>query len=118
MKINIKYKFIIVFVMFTLLQVGLLNTIISFAKDNDEQVIADGTYAIKSAINSNYALDVAAASNANKANVALYKYNEATNQQFKIKYLNDGYYQITAVHSGKALDVQASGKVNRTNVEQ
>ena len=118
MKINIKYKFIIVFVMFTLLQVGLLNTIISFAKNDDEQVIADGTYAIKSAINSNYALDVTAASNANKANVALYKYNEATNQQFKIKYLNNGYYQITAVHSGKALDVQASGKVNRTNVEQ
>ncbi len=115
MKLNIKYKFIVVFIMFALMQVSILNAIISSAAT---QVVADGVYMIKSDINDQYVLDVSAASKEDKANVALYKKNGLTHQQFNIKYLGNEYYQITAVHSGKSLDVEGSGKALETNVEQ
>ena len=117
MKSNIKYRFIIVLIIYTLIQVCMFNTIISFASSTS-QVIEDGTYIIKSAINDKYVLDVSAGSNANKTNVTLYQNNNTTHQQFKIKHIGNGYYQITAVHSGKSLDVEASGQKNETNVEQ
>lgn len=81
-------------------------------------VIANGTYAIKSVINDKYGLDVGGASQNNGANIALYEYNNHEHQKFKITYISNGYYQITAVHSGKAIDVEGSKKTNGTNVEQ
>ena len=117
MKNNKKYRFIIVLILFTLLQVGLFNTIISLAANNS-QVLKDGVYVIKSAVNDKYVFDVAGASTANGTNIALYQYNGNKNQQFKIKHLGNGYYQITAVHSGKSLDVTGNGTKNETNVEQ
>ena len=82
------------------------------------QIVNNGTYTIKLASNDNYVLDVSGASKANAANVALYQYNGQTNQQFKIEYVNNGYYRIIASHSDKLLDVHNSGKANETNVEQ
>ena len=117
MKNNKKYRLIIVLILFTLLQVGLFNTIISLGADN-AQVVEDGTYIIKSAVNDKYVFDVSGESMENEANIALYQYNGNKNQQFKIKYLGNGYYQITAVHSGKSLDVTGYGTKNETNVEQ
>ena len=124
MKINKIYKFIIVLI-FAILSVCLFNTIISFAEENagiatisTSQLVADGTYIIKSAINDKFVLDVSCSSQANGANVTLYQNNKTPNQQFKIKHLGNDYYQITMVHSGKSLDVTASGQTNETNVEQ
>ena len=77
MKKNRIYISIIVLIAFTLIQVGLFNTIISFGASNT-QVVADGTYYIESAIDSQYVFDVSAASKENEANVTLYKKNGLT----------------------------------------
>ena len=83
-----------------------------------EPILEDGTYVIKSGINNNYVLDVANGSKVSGANVALYEYAGGTNQRFNVRYLDDGYYEITAVHSGMALDVANAGKTAGTNVWQ
>ncbi len=119
MKNNKKYRLIIVLILLTLLQVCLFNTIISLAQETStSQVIEDGTYFIKSIIDENYVLDIEGASSSNLANVELFEYNGQENQQFKIKHVGNGYYQIIAVHSNKVLDVEACKKENETNVEQ
>ena len=93
-------------------------------KDNNpeepvgKKTIEDGQYAIKSALNSNYALDVANKSTANGANVQLYKYNGSKNQQFNVSYLGNGYYKIIAVHSNKSIDVKDASQVKGANVQQ
>ena len=83
-----------------------------------EPILEDGTYVIKSGINNNDVLDVANGSKVSGANVALYEYAGGTNQRFNVRYLDDGYYEITAVHSGMALDVANAGKAAGTNVWQ
>ena len=83
-----------------------------------EQVLENGTYVIRSAINNEYVLDVDSASQTSGANVQLYEYAGATNQRFNITYLGEGYYTITAVHSGKVLDVANAGQTAGTNVWQ
>ncbi len=83
-----------------------------------KQTIEDGKYAIKSAINTDYAIDVAGASTANGANIQLYRYSGIASQQFNITYLGDGYYKILASHSNKSIDVYNAGKTIGTNVQQ
>ena len=83
-----------------------------------EKTIEDGTYVIKSAINSNYVVDVENSSKISGANVQLYSYNRGEQQRFNVKYLGEGYYEIEAVHSGKVLDVANAGKTAGTNVWQ
>ena len=82
------------------------------------QTIADGTYAIKTAIDNKYGLDVIQASARNSANIQLFQYKKQSQQKFNIEYIGDGYYKITALHSGKVLDVAGAGKVQGTNVWQ
>ena len=83
-----------------------------------EKTIEDGTYVIKSAINSNYVVDVENSSKISGANVQLYNYNNGKQQRFNVKHLGNGYYEIEAVHSGKVLDVANAGKTAGTNVWQ
>ena len=85
---------------------------------NKEGILKEGTYAIKSSIDKNYAINVANASNADEANISLYKYSGFDNQKFKLKHLGNDIYQITSVQSGKALDVYAASKEVESNVEQ
>ena len=70
-----------------------------------EKTISDGTYEIRSVSDKRYALDIDGASKNNGANVQLYEYVKQNQQKFKVKYIGDGYYTITALHSGKVLDV-------------
>lgn len=71
----------------------------------NQKTINDGIYAIKSALNTNYGLDVEKVSKDDGANIQIYKYEGLDNQKFEVKYNNDGYYTIKAVHSNKVLDV-------------
>ena len=82
------------------------------------QTIEDGIYAIRTALNEKYALDVSQASSANMANIQLFEYVKESQQKFKVKYNGDGYYTITALHSKKAVDVANGGKTSGTNVWQ
>ena len=83
-----------------------------------EKTISDGTYTIKSAINTKYVFDIIYASGANGANLQLFQDSAVAQQRFKVKYLGNGYYSITAAHSGKVLDVVGGSKKSGTNVQQ
>ena len=84
----------------------------------ENKIVEDGTYVIKSAINNDYVLDVVGASKVSGGNVQLYKNASADQQRFIVKYLDNGYYTITAKHSSKVLDVANGGKTAGTNVWQ
>ena len=77
----------------------------------------DGYYAIKSSIDTNYALDIAGGSTANGANVQLYKSNGTAAQTFSFKKVGD-YYQIVSAVSDKVLDVDNGCPIPLTNVQQ
>ena len=82
------------------------------------KTIDDGIYILKSGLNENYALDISGASKENKANVQIWTDASVTQQRYRIKYLNDGYYSITNVHSNKALETVDSAYKAGTNVQQ
>lgn len=82
------------------------------------KTIENGTYVIKSALNTNKVVDIYAGSTSNGANVQLYTRNDSNAQKFNINYLGNGYYTIQCVSSKKMLDVYAAGKANGTNVAQ
>ena len=88
------------------------------AGGNQGADVKDGYYQIKSAINSDYVIDVYGGWNDDGANVQLYKNQCSMNQGFTIKKQSDGYYTITALHSGKVLDVENSGAYDGANVLQ
>ncbi|WP_080241345.1 RICIN domain-containing protein [Spirosoma rigui] len=50
-------------------------------------------------------LDVANVSTADGARIHQWSYNGATNQQWQLTDLNNGYYSLKAVHSGKMMDI-------------
>lgn len=111
-----KYKSII-FIVFIIIQILIFNKSCSYAMDNSKTV-EDGIYIIKSAINQNYVLDIQEASTSNGANLQIYKANKTNAQKFKVAFLGNGYYSITAFNSGKALDVAYAMKKDSTNVWQ
>jgi hypothetical protein len=80
--------------------------------------LATGYYQIKSAINTNYVLDVCGRYKDNGVNVQIYENQRHTNQVFIIKKQSDGYYTLTAVHSGKLLDVDGGKCYDGVNVQQ
>ena len=85
-----------------------------------EKTIEEGTYYIKSAVNTKKVFDVTGNSSSNGANIQLWeKSAESTdNQKFEVKYLSNGYYEIKAKHSGKVLDVAGAGTTNGTRIQQ
>ena len=82
------------------------------------QTIEDGTYVIRSAINSKFVLDVYGALKDNGTNVQLYEYTSDPQKRFKVTYLGDGYYSIIAEHSNKSLDVKDASKYKGANIWQ
>lgn len=83
--------------------------------------IMDGIYIISSALNTNYVLDIAGDSIADKANLQLFNRKElvkSKNQLFEIKMTNDRFYTIKSVSSNKYLDVAGIGLYNKSNVQQ
>lgn len=80
-------------------------------------VIEDGAYVIRSALNENMVLDIAGGSTANNANIQLYEYNRSKAQQFVIVNDAKGYVTIKNVGSGKFMAVDGKGW-NADNVLQ
>lgn len=85
---------------------------------NSQANITDGYYQIKSAINTNYVIDVYGASTADCANIQIYHNLGTLNQGFIIKKASNGYYTITAIHSNKLLDVYECQTHNGANIIQ
>lgn len=89
----------------------------SFVTPGCTQVVPNGVYIIKSAMNQNYVLDIAGASDANGANAQLYEANGTGAQAFALTWSN-GYYAISNVSSGKYLDLENGSNQNGANVQQ
>ena len=89
----------------------------SFGTPGCTQVVPNGVYVIKSAMNQNYVLDIAGASDANGANAQLYEANGTGAQAFALTWSN-GYYAISNVSSGKYLDLENGSNQNGANVQQ
>ena len=95
--------------------------IFSFENDNPvvaEKSIDDGVYRINSKLGNNKCLDIDGASKADGANLQIWDKVDADQQKFEVKYLNNGYYKIIAMHSNKVFDVAGASKINGTNVWQ
>ena len=82
------------------------------------QSIADGTYNIKLALDSNKVLDISEGLKENSANLQIWTDSNVEQQEFIITLMEDGYYKIQAVHSNKVLDVQGANKSSGANVQQ
>lgn len=90
-----------------------------YLKYNGEaQPVANGTYTIVSALNSNKVVDICNASTKNGGNVQLYQGNGTKAQQFQLVYNNEGYYTIKNVGSGLVLDVAGGRVASGVNVQQ
>lgn len=87
------------------------------AVETCEEVVPSGYYYLKTKKNSGYAVDIKGGSNANKANVQLYRGNQSFAQSFFLQY-KDGYYTIRNAYSGKMLDAAGGGYMPGTNVWQ
>ncbi len=76
-----------------------------------------GIYHIQNRSSSKY-LDVSGVSQNNGANIQLWRFTGAGNQQFEFLHLGNGTYKITAVHSGKALAISAASTADGGNLHQ
>ena len=81
-----------------------------------KKTVEEGTYKIVMATAPNQSLTVDGGKTANGSNVHIWKYVNATQQQFNLVYDGKGYYEIIPVNSGKRLDVAGWG--NEANVNQ
>ena len=84
---------------------------------NNLNVVADGAYVIRSALNDKMVLDVNAGSTANGANIQVYEYNGSNAQKFLITNDAKGYVTIKNIGSGKFVSVDGKGW-NGNNVIQ
>lgn len=84
---------------------------------NPATVSLEGLFTFRAAANNDYAIDIASASNANCANVQLYRSNGTWAQRFEVEMVGS-YCVIRSLQSGKVLDAAAAGTANGTNVQQ
>ena len=80
--------------------------------------VAEGTYAIRSKLNTNMGLDVSYRSTDDKANVALHDWNGGAHQKFNVRSAGDSAYYIVAQHSNKAVEVYGALTTKGANVSQ
>ena len=85
---------------------------------SEYQPVADGTYVIENAQDTNMVLNVDGSSLSDYANVSLHQNEEGSNQRFEVTYVGGGYYKIFAEHSGKSLDVASGLTAPGTNLQQ
>lgn len=82
-----------------------------------EQVLPDGTYAIKTSLDASKAIDIDAGSGFPMANVQLYDGNNTLAQRFRITF-DDGFYTLVNDGSDLAIDVANGSYASGGNVWQ
>lgn len=84
--------------------------------DESEKKLEDGTYIIKSKLNSSNVIDIAGGLTSNKTNVQMYSNNYTWAQVWNLKY-NNGYYTITSyLDNNKSLDIAGGKYKNKNNI--
>ena len=84
--------------------------------ENTEERLEEGVYKIVLATAPNQSLTIDGGKKSNGANVHIWQYANVKQQQFRIKYDENGYCEIIPLNSGKRLDVVGWG--NEANVDQ
>ncbi len=84
--------------------------------ENTEERLEEGVYKIVLATAPNQSLTIDGGKKSNGANVHIWQYTNVKQQQFRIKYDENGYCEIIPLNSGKRLDVVGWG--NEANVDQ
>lgn len=79
--------------------------------------ITEGTYRIRTMLNTDKVLDVCGASSDNGTNIEIYTYHGGANQKFDIYHVSGGWYKIIDHCSGKSIDVAGGVKGNEVNVQ-
>ena len=84
----------------------------------NKDVIADGEYLLKSAVNTKYVIDVRWGSKDNGANVQVYEKNGSNAQIWQISHDENNYVILKSKNSGKVISVAGDSARNYINVEQ
>ncbi len=82
-----------------------------------EQVLADGTYTLKTALDANKAVDIAGGSKLLGGNVQVHDANNTEAQRYRIAF-EGGFYTLVNVGSDMAIDVAHGSYVNGGNIWQ
>ena len=85
-------------------------------EEKPQKTVEEGTYKIVMAIAPTQSLTIDGGKREDGANVHIWEYVDAPQQQFNLVYDGEGYYEIIPVNSGKRLDVVGWG--NEANVDQ
>jgi hypothetical protein len=80
--------------------------------------VTNGTYIVRSLVDSDKVIDIEGASTSNNANVVLWNYNQGGNQKYNIVKNSDGTYTFVNCASGKALDVSGANSSVGTKIVQ
>lgn len=106
------------YVLYILVTICTILFINSSKSEAEETSIIEGVYSIASAKNTNYVLDITAASNMDSANVEIWSYHGGNNQKYDITSAGDGFYKIKAMNSGKYISVETSSTEAGANINQ
>ena len=91
---------------------------IALAEKAADLIEAGGIYVFRSAADTEKVLDIAAASDAERANLQLWSDNGTDAQRFVAVKNDDGYWKFAACCSGRVLDVDSGRAGDFTNVRQ
>ena len=86
--------------------------------DENKDVLSDGEYIVRSAVDHAYVMDVQWASQENGANVQVYENNGTDAQVWQISHDADHYVIIRSKNSGKVLSAQDNSAQNWVNIVQ
>ena len=86
--------------------------------NEQENIVADGTYTIASVGNSKNVLDVYGGYFGSGTNIWLYTSNNTAAQRYEIKHMGNGYYRIMVEKTGKVLEVAGKSSKNGANLQQ
>ena len=111
-------KIVVAVILVLLMQFILINDEVKATDENlkEQNELKEGIYKIVLATAPTQSLTVDGGKTFNGANIHIWNYVNSPQQQFKIKYDNDGYCEIIPVHSNKRIDVVGWG--NEANVDQ
>lgn len=79
---------------------------------------ADGLYYINAVAKNSSSIEIAGGGTTDGVRTQLFEHNNTPAQQFRLRRLSDGAYEITSVKSGKVLDVEGGNAGNGAVVRQ
>ena len=89
-----------------------------FEKINSNELIEEGDYYIRSALDNNLVLNISTGTTDNGSNIELYSWNETELQAWHVKPISKNHYYITSkLNNNKSLDVAGGSKKNGANVQ-